>query len=72
MTPLAPWHFLLLASVANVGKSVGLTTHIATQPAFQRSFARRENLADVAAKAQVGGGGRIESVLFFFFVSGSY
>lgn len=42
-----------MASLANVGKSVGLTTFIATQPAFHRSFARGENLADISAKAQV-------------------
>ncbi|GAB4813666.1 hypothetical protein N2152v2_000712 [Parachlorella kessleri] len=52
ITPLFPQHFLVLASLANVGKSVGLTTHIATQPAFHRSFARGENLADISAKAQ--------------------
>ena len=40
---------------ANIGKSIGLTTFIATQPAFHRSFARSENLADISAKAQVGG-----------------
>ena len=30
-TPLAPAHFLPMAALANVGKSVGLTTFIATQ-----------------------------------------
>ncbi len=54
LTPLAPRYFLPLASLANVGKSVGLITHIATQPSFQKSFARHENLADIAAKSQVG------------------
>ncbi len=52
LTPLAPRRFLLLASAANVGKSVGLTTYISTQPSFGRSFARGENLADITAKAQ--------------------
>ncbi|KAK9813139.1 hypothetical protein WJX72_009670 [[Myrmecia] bisecta] len=52
LTPLFPHHFLLLASVANVGKSIGLTTYISTQPAIQKSFARHENLADIMAKAQ--------------------
>lgn len=52
LTPLFPQYFLLLASVANVGKSVGLATFIATQPAFHRSFARSENLAHISAKAQ--------------------
>lgn len=47
-----PQHFLLLASVANVGKSVGLTTFIVTEPAFQKSFCRAENMADISAKTQ--------------------
>jgi hypothetical protein len=38
-----------------VGKSVGLTTYISTQPSFGRSFARGENLADITAKAQARG-----------------
>lgn len=52
LTPRFPEHFLILASLANVGKSVGLATFIATQPAFHRSFAKTENLADISAKAQ--------------------
>ena len=100
LTPLVPQHFLLLASLANVGKSIGgwsgvrvgvhthgragrrqrqastllatraplllhpsphnpipprtpgLTTFIATQPAFHRSFCLRENMADISAKTQ--------------------
>lgn len=52
LTPLFPGQFLLLASTANVGKSMGLATYIATTPAFQRSFARNENLADLNAKGQ--------------------
>lgn len=54
LTPLAPRYFLLLASIANVGKSVGLATHISTQPSFVKNFARQDNLADLTAKAQVG------------------
>ena len=53
LTPLAPQHFLLLASTANVGKSVGLATYLACMPAFQKSFALGENLADLNAKSQV-------------------
>lgn len=30
----------------------GLTTFIATQPAFHRSFCLRENMADISAKTQ--------------------
>ena len=51
-TPHYPQHFLALASAANVGKSIGLTTYISTQPSFGKSFAKRENLADITAKAQ--------------------
>ena len=32
----------------------GLTTFIATQPAFHRSFCLRENMADISAKTQAG------------------
>ena len=53
LTPLLPHYFLPLASVANVGKSMGLTTYIATQPVFLKSFTRSENLADINAKSQV-------------------
>lgn len=52
LTPLFPSRFLPMAAIANVGKSVGLTTYISTQPAFQRSFACSENLADISAKTQ--------------------
>jgi len=52
LTPLFPQYFLPMASLANVGKSVGLTTYISTQPAFHRSFAMSENLADISAKSQ--------------------
>lgn len=47
-----PQHFLLLATLANVGKSIGLATALATTPAFNKSFARTENMADVTAKLQ--------------------
>ncbi|WPT12251.1 Protein root UVB sensitive 4 [Picochlorum sp. SENEW3] len=52
LTPLMPAYFLPMAAVANIGKSVGLTTYIATQPAFFKSFAKSENIADISAKAQ--------------------
>ena len=51
-TPKFPGQFLALAAAANVGKSVGLTTYISTQPSFGASFATRGNLADITAKAQ--------------------
>ena len=52
LTPLVPAYFLPMAAVANIGKSIGLTTYIATQPAFFKSFAKSENIADISAKAQ--------------------
>jgi len=51
-TPAFPRRFLALAAAANVGKAIGLTTYISTQPSFGASFARGANLADVTAKAQ--------------------
>ncbi len=59
LTPFFPQHFLLLASIANVGKAVGLTTFIATGPAFQQALCSANNLADITAKTQVGGRGRM-------------
>jgi hypothetical protein len=52
LTPLVPQYFLPMAAVANVGKSVGLTTYISTQPAFYKSFAKVENISDISAKSQ--------------------
>lgn len=60
LTPLVPSQFLVLASLSNVGKSVGVTTYVATHPAFMRSFARGENLADINAKGQVRAGTAVE------------
>eukprot|EP00897_Mesotaenium_endlicherianum_P008588 jgi/Mesen1/7758/ME000408S06867 len=52
LTPLAPRHFLALATLANVGKSIGSFAYLATTPAIHRTFARADNLADVSAKGQ--------------------
>ena len=52
LTPYVPQYFLPMAAVANVGKSMGLTTYISTQPAFCKSFAKAENIADISAKSQ--------------------
>jgi len=52
LTPYVPQYFLPMAAVANVGKSMGLTTYISTQPAFYKSFAKAENIADISAKSQ--------------------
>ena len=52
LTPYVPQYFLPMAAIANVGKSVGLTTYISTQPAFYKSFAKAENISDISAKSQ--------------------
>ena len=52
LTPLSPSNFLLLASVGNVGKSVGHSIALATQPAFHRKFAEAGTMADITAKSQ--------------------
>eukprot|EP00873_Tetraselmis_striata_P035330 jgi/Tetstr1/455594/TSEL_042406.t1 len=43
-------HFLPSPTSAMVGKSIGLTTHVATQPAFHKSFACGETMAEISAK----------------------
>jgi hypothetical protein len=50
LTPFYPKRFLLLATVANVGKSVGITTANVVRAPIQRSFALEENLAEITAK----------------------
>lgn len=54
LTPYFPQHFLALATTAMVGRSMGYTTHVATQPAINKSFAKGEHLAEISAKTQVG------------------
>lgn len=51
LTPLAPGSFLVIASLANVAKNVAWLSASATRAGFHNSFAIRENLADVTAKA---------------------
>lgn len=51
LTPLAPAHFLALASLANVAKNISWLSASATRAGFHNAFALRENLADVTAKA---------------------
>jgi hypothetical protein len=53
VTPLFPQYFLPIATLANVGKSIGLTTYVSTSPSIHKSFALGENLADISAKGQV-------------------
>ena len=50
LTPFFPKRFLLLATVANIGKSVGITTANEVRAPIQRSFALEENLAEITAK----------------------
>lgn len=57
LTPLFPDYFVLLASIANIGRAVGLTAFVATQPAFQQALCTGGNLADLTSKSQVGSGG---------------
>jgi hypothetical protein len=52
LTPFSPKNFLLLASLGNMGKSVGLSIALATQPAFHKKFALADNMADITAKSQ--------------------
>ncbi|GBG86874.1 hypothetical protein CBR_g42158 [Chara braunii] len=51
-TPFFPQLFLPIATLANVGKSIGLAAYVATTPSMNKSFALMENMADVAAKGQ--------------------
>jgi Vitamin B6 photo-protection and homoeostasis len=51
LSPLLPGSFLLIASVANVGKNISFLAASASRAAIHYSFAERENLADITAKA---------------------
>ena len=50
LTPLAPQYFLLLASIANIGKNISFLAASASRAAIHKSFAIQENLADLTAK----------------------
>jgi len=50
MTPLFPKQFLLLATCANIGKSIGVTTANVVRAPIQVSFSLQSNLADIAAR----------------------
>ncbi|XP_024392220.1 protein root UVB sensitive 4 isoform X1 [Physcomitrium patens] len=50
LTPLFPQHFLLLATLANIAKSIAYAAYLATSSAIHRSFALGDNLADISAK----------------------
>ena len=51
LSPLFPGNFLLIASVANIGKNIGFLTASASRAALHQSLAIRDNLGDVTAKA---------------------
>ncbi|XP_077215211.1 protein root UVB sensitive 4-like isoform X2 [Tasmannia lanceolata] len=53
LTPTFPQHFLLLATVANIAKSISLAAYLATGSAIHRSFAVADNLGEVSAKSQI-------------------
>jgi len=50
LTPLFPGQFLVLASVANIGKNISFLSSSASRAAIHRSFAVHENLADLTVK----------------------
>ena len=49
--PFAPTHFLLVASAANLGKSIACVAASATRAGFHRALIREHNLADLTGKA---------------------
>eukprot|EP00899_Mesostigma_viride_P029096 jgi/Mesvir1/9371/Mv08986-RA.1 len=50
LLPLCPQLFLPVATLANIGKSIGVTAHMATNPPILHSFVLSENMGDVSAK----------------------
>ena len=50
ITPFFPKHFLTIATLANVGKSIGITAGNVVRPPIQKTFALEENLGEIAAK----------------------
>lgn len=53
LTPVFPRNFLLLASMANIAKSISLAAYIGTSSAIHQSFTVADNLGDVSAKSQI-------------------
>ncbi|RLO02958.1 hypothetical protein DYB28_004499 [Aphanomyces astaci] len=51
LTPLWPAYFLPLAAAANMAKNISWLSSSATRAGFHYSFAQKENLADITAKA---------------------
>ncbi|KAJ2821649.1 hypothetical protein FBU31_004834 [Coemansia sp. 'formosensis'] len=51
LTPLAPHLFLLIGSVANIGKNISWLAMSATKASINKTFCRKENLGDLTAKS---------------------
>ncbi|KAJ1727254.1 hypothetical protein LPJ61_004675 [Coemansia biformis] len=51
LAPLAPHLFLLIGSVANIGKNIAWLAMSATKASINRTFCLRENLGDLTAKS---------------------
>lgn len=50
LIPIFPQSFLLIASVANIGKNISFLAAGASRAAIHKSFTNNENLADITAK----------------------
>lgn len=50
MTPLLPSHFLLLATMANVGKNISWLAGSATRAGIRYGFVNAHNMSDLTAK----------------------
>jgi len=51
MTLKFPQHFLLLASVANIGKNICMLLSSASRASINMRFAKRNNMGDISGKA---------------------
>ncbi|KAJ2588750.1 hypothetical protein IWW49_002832 [Coemansia sp. RSA 1797] len=51
LTPLFPHLFVVIGSVANVGKNIAWLAMSATRASINKTFCRKENLGDVTAKS---------------------
>jgi hypothetical protein len=55
LTPFFPAYFVLMASVANIGKNIGWLASAATRAAIHKGFTKVDNLGDVTAKSGAQG-----------------
>ncbi|KAJ2497404.1 hypothetical protein GGH96_005118 [Coemansia sp. RSA 1972] len=51
LTPLFPHLFVVIGSVANIGKNIAWLAMSATRASINKSFCKKENLGDVTAKS---------------------